>query len=392
MPVGFRKLGSPVGSQVSRAADGSCGAHITLGAEGIRYRQRGGGSLGRSLSVTEEADWLPALSADSALQQLNAVSRSRHAWKVAAGGGALALVSLPIHLLLCLLWLCLTLVVFFRVKKADQEQCLFSLEYRMEADAQERWKLLNHALAALARAEKTWHITTRPRSAGLTGHVAASSFVGRREAGVQRRPSRTLPSNVTPYCLHTGGRQLYFFPDRLYVQQNGMYGAHDYADLRLEHGLVRFLEEQEVPQDAQIVGKQWRHMNYAGNSSIPIAQYGTLTLTSLSGLTMLLHVSSVGAAEQFAGLFQSFQQYGKPQPPRDDTPSSSSHSPEECCRRLGLPASCTKGEATAKYRQLVMFSHPDRLGDHTPEAQETATVQLQEIIHTFKELKRLRGW
>ena len=251
--------------------------------------------------------------------------------------------------------------------------------------------MLNHALAALARAEKTWYITTRSRAAGLT-QTAASSLVGRREAGVQRCPARTLPSNVTPYCLQTGRGRLFFFPDRLYVQQSGRYAAYDYADLRLEQSLTRFLEEQTVPEDTQVVGKQWRHLHYAGNSGVPIVQYGTLTLTAPAGLAVLLHVSSVGAAEQFAALFHSFQRYGQPQSSQAPASSASGLSPEDCCRRLGLPPACTKEEATAKYRQLVLSSHPDRMGQRAPEAQETAAVQLQEIIHTYKELKRLRGW
>lgn len=374
----------------SRTPAGPQGAHITLGADGIHYRQRSGGSLGRSLAVTDDAVRLAPLSADLALHQLNAVSRSGYAWKVAAGGVALALLSLPLHLFVCLLWLCVTPVVVWRVKQADQERRLFSLEYRMEAEAQERWKLLNHALAALARANKTWHIAAPSRFAPSDGQNAAA-LVKRGDAALRRQPVRPLPSNVTPYCLDAGRQQLFFFPDRLYVRQKGAYEAYDYAGLRLGHGLVRFLEEQEVTPDTQIVGKPEWDRNDANNSSIPMVQYGTLTLTSPAGLDVWLHVSSVGAAEQFAWLFQSFLDYGKP-------PSSRAASPpvglslEECCRCLGLPPSCTKEEAIAKYRRLVLSSHPDRMGQRAPEAQETATAQLQEIIQTFRELKRLRGW
>ncbi|MDQ2800888.1 MAG: hypothetical protein M3Y13_14750, partial [Armatimonadota bacterium] len=117
MPVGFRRLGSPRGGPAFR---GDAGAHITLGAEGVHYRKRHGGALGRSLAVTDDAVHLAPLSADLALQQLNAVSRSGRAWKVAAGGAALALLSLPLHFLLCLLWLCLTPIVVWRVRKADE--------------------------------------------------------------------------------------------------------------------------------------------------------------------------------------------------------------------------------------------------------------------------------
>lgn len=65
---------------------------------------------------------------------------------------------------------------------------------------------------------------------------------------------------------------------------------------------------------------------------------------------------------------------------------------EECYGRLGLAPSCTKAEATRRFRRLVLAHHPDRMGEAGRGAREAANAEMQEIVLAYKDLKRLRGW
>jgi hypothetical protein len=434
MPFGFRKsislgggarmtfsksgVSTSIGGKGYRITSGPRGTHVTIGSGGIRYRQRIDGFLGPSTPVhpspysqptgaphsgtpivTADASQLVELSSASTLEQLNNVSHQpTYAWMVIVGGLILSAIALQLHFIIAILLLCLTLYLASVVKTSDTCRRTFHLEYKLEPSAQQRWDMLGQSFSALARTQRLWRITTLDHTYDWKRNAGASSLLTRTLASVQRTTSTNIASNVTPYCLNIIGQQFFFFPDRVYVLQNGTYGAVEYACLMLGTGQTRFIEDQGVPQDAQVVGTTWRYVNKNGgpdrrfnnNREIPIAQYGVVELQSATGLNVLLHVSSLIAVDQFSSLFKSFQGYGAPQqqrhsqqqtPPRlnpqqsrphQETPkqnrqrTSTNQEPPQstsisCYQRLGLSASCTKEEASAKYRQLAMAYHPDRV-------------------------------
>lgn len=394
----FSRLG--IGSDDGRV-DGPRGMRISVSAEGKHYRQRSGDGLGTPLPDGGKADRMVARSPTAALKQMNAVRRQPgRAWLALAGGAACGLLSFRlsfwVHVLLAVPLAGLTLAVFLRARTADARRRRFHLEYQLDADARERWTLLNHALAALTRTERLWRITAHGHARGWKRDSGASSLVTRTRAALRRESPALLTSNVTPYCLHLAPQRWLFFPDRLYVLQNGGYEAVEYAHLRIKTGKTRFIEEEQVPRDAQVVGKPWQRTAFQDPQGIPITEYAVLEIESQSGLKpglkAVLHVSSVGAADQFAGLFESFQRFRRSDGAMPTPPPPS----EGCYLRLGLAPSCTKAEATRQFRRLVLAHHPDRVSRIAPEseerAQEQANAEMQEIVLAYKDLKRLRGW
>lgn len=83
--------------------------------------------------------------------------------------------------------------------------------------------------------------------------------------------------------------------------------------------MTRFIEEEGVPSDSQVVGHTWRFVNKNGspdrrfkdNRQLPIAQYEELQLTSTQGIQELFQFSRVGAAEAFATSLSQLGRYGK---------------------------------------------------------------------------------
>lgn len=379
------------------------GMQIAMSAEGRQYRQTSG--RGRSMPLPDkgEADQMPLRSPHAALKQMNAAWRPAE-WvgMVPVGGAALGLafflLPLPmgVRLLLCALLAGVTLIVFHYARAADARWQRFHLEYQLDADARERWTLLNHALAALTRTDRLWRITLGGRAEGRQRDQGASARVARVRAALRRETPVGLTSSLTPYCLRFGAERWLFLPDRLYVLQNGDYEAVEYARLEVTAGVTRFIEEEQVPRDAQVVSRPLRRTASGGTQGIPIAQYGVLEIEAppepesgrTSELKATLHVSSVGAADQFAALFRSFQRFRRSdgEMPPSDAPS------EDCFGRLGLLPSCTKAEATRQFRRLVLIHHPDRVTRTSPDAGERANAEMQEIVLAYKDLKRLRGW
>ena len=304
----------------------------------------------------------------------------------------LALSFLWVHVLLFALLAVLTMAAVLRAWAMDARRQRFHLAYRLDADARERWTLLNHALAALTRTERIWRITARGRAEGRQRAQGAASVVTRALAALRRETPAGLTSSITPYCLRLGAQRWLFLPDRLYVLQGRSYRAIDYAHLRVQAGKARFIEEERVPRDAQVVGRPLRHTASGGPQGIPVAEYGVLEIEAPSqaspALRVVLHVSSAGAADQFAALFRSFQTFR-----RSDGEMPPAAPPSEACfERLGLTPSCTKAEATRQFRRLVLAHHPDLVSRASPDAGDRANLEMQEIVQAYKDLKRLRGW
>jgi uncharacterized tellurite resistance protein B-like protein len=99
-----------------------------------------------------------------------------------------------------------------------------------------------------------------------------------------------------------GDVSLYFFPDRILVYTLNAVGAIGYDDLHLEIDCRRFIEDESVPRDAEIVDHTWRYVNKGGgpdrrfraNPELPVCLYEEIRLRSSSGLNELLQVSHTG--------------------------------------------------------------------------------------------------
>ena len=83
-----------------------------------------------------------------------------------------------------------------------------------------------------------------------------------------------------------------FLPDKLILIQGLRVGAVSYSDLNIRFGATRFIESEAVPRDTQVIDRTWQYVNKSGtpdgrfrnNMQYPVCLYGTLELSSASGL------------------------------------------------------------------------------------------------------------
>ncbi len=108
---------------------------------------------------------------------------------------------------------------------------------------------------------------------------------------LEQAPPPFIQTRIKVYGLILDSMQLYFLPDQILIFQNGKYGAVTYSHLQVHGGPTRFIEDGNVPRDAQIVDSTWRYlrkdggpdMRFSDNRRIPIAQYGYFELSSENG-------------------------------------------------------------------------------------------------------------
>ncbi|OBJ42538.1 hypothetical protein A5630_20720 [Mycolicibacterium mucogenicum] len=135
-------------------------------------------------------------------------------------------------------------------------------------------------------------------------NAGAGRVINRLNASATITGPTQLSTNITVPSVVAGNAGLYFLPDRMLIREGKHFSDITYADLHLDSGVTRFIEDNTPPADAQQVDYTWQYVNvkggpdrrYNNNRMLPIMLYSTIDLTSRQGLHWQLQVSRMDAA------------------------------------------------------------------------------------------------
>lgn len=208
------------------------------------------------------------------------------------------------------IWL-LTLPAWLLARWLDSYQRRSVIYYDLEPETAAAYETLTQAFDGLAACGGTWHVAAGGQVRDLTTwkrNAGASHIVDRKPTSLRYGLPQIAISNVNPPSVQVGAQTLHFLPDVVMVAHGKRLGAVGYADLELRWQDSNFIEEGQVPRDAQVIGQTWKHPNKSGgpdrrfkdNHQIPICRYEVLHLTSPSGLNELLEFSRTGLSASLA--------------------------------------------------------------------------------------------
>jgi len=196
---------------------------------------------------------------------------------------------------------------------------LTSLATQIEIDrAQaEPYYRMRDEFAALSECGKIWDTLNR-RSVNRAAERSAASEAITREAVCFALSSCDLIQweQKIPHLANRNGGDLYLYPGFvLYRASKQAFALIDAAEIKLDFRTVRFIEEEAVPSDSQIVGQTWAKVNKDGspdrrfrdNYQIPVVLFGALTFRSSSGLEEEYQCSNAPLTERFAMAWTAFQ-------------------------------------------------------------------------------------
>ncbi len=315
---------------------------------------------------------------------------------VVLGSGVFALAALFVG--------ALGLLVAYRVQKA---RSITSLSYGdLDGDLAIRFGAVREACKDLASSERIWLLSDSPERRTLkAGDV---SFPPEREparVGLLETPG--IRANIPIWGIDAGEREIYFFPEGVLIYRGERYEGISYKSFKVSFTPARFFEEEEVPEDAEVVGRTWRYTRedggpdrrYTPNPQIPVVLYGLLHITGPSDLDVRLQVSSSPAAARFARAFGAKEgaRAREEHPPRAASgsegqkrnyPPVQETEAESAAREvLGLAAGASMGEITTAYRKLALTYHPDKVANLPPEVREFADQKMKEINAAYAQLK-----
>jgi hypothetical protein len=182
----------------------------------------------------------------------------------------------------------------------DRRTKLVHIRYDFDPLGEKVQEGLKRLLAAFQSAHAIWSVQSSHDHGDWKRNAGAGTSVGRRRVYVRWGAPPIVRTNAHIGCLDFGETQLYFFPDRLLIFGPGGVRAASYAELAIQAGTVDFIESEAVPRDARVVGTTWRFVNkgggpdrrFANNCQLPVVSYGTIELSSSSGLRMSIQTST----------------------------------------------------------------------------------------------------
>ena len=201
---------------------------------------------------------------------------------------------------------------------------------RMDGDS---FDVLRLAFERLMPSERIWDVTAE--NVGQQYRSLATSAIARKPVNLGFRLLERLdPQQKALHFRNANGADLYIFPQVLVVHEAHQgFALIDLKDVRLEHSVTQFFEEEQVPSDTRTVGHTWRYTNkdgspdrrFRGNYQIPIVLYGQLDFITSSGLHERYLISDPVNAETFGRAFSIYQGMVEPFPVAQleevDTPS-----------------------------------------------------------------------
>jgi hypothetical protein len=194
---------------------------------------------------------------------------------------------------------CVGVIATIAAAQYDKMKKSVVLFYNLDDEVMRVYQGVHTAFDKLDSCEGKWHIEAKGRTDDWKYHAGASYLVRRNPTQLHNEMPAWLKTNISVPVIPIGRRELYFFPDRLLMVDSGKVGAVSYDSMNLSLYEQRFIEDEGVPGDAQVVDRTWRYVNkkggpdrrFANNRELPVLLYAYLQLTSPSGLNELLAFS-----------------------------------------------------------------------------------------------------
>ncbi len=170
--------------------------------------------------------------------------------------------------------------------------------------------------AALSECAAIWDTKSRQATNRFRERTIADERITRERAKFILGGSDLIQwEQKVPHLQNVGGGDLFLYPGFiLYRAAKHAFSVIDFHDVRLASAHYKFLEQQSVPSDSQIVGQTWAKANkdgsrdrrFANNYQIPLVLYASLTLKTESGLWEEFQFSNAERLERFLRAWNTF--------------------------------------------------------------------------------------
>ena len=201
------------------------------------------------------------------------------------------------------------------LKKLDKKRFEMELHYDMDDQFKQVYQHFGSHFTTFSRSARIWQYLNAQQTNDYKRTGGAGKLIKRttlRSISGNKVPLRNFITNVSIPCLQLSNLEFYFLPERLLVKRGSTFAAVFYRNLRISGYTTRFIEDESVPHDAQVVDQTWRYMNKGGgpdrrfnnNRQIPVCAYSEYTLSSDTGIYEVITTSKKGAMDEFSSFLR----------------------------------------------------------------------------------------
>jgi hypothetical protein len=194
----------------------------------------------------------------------------------------------------------------FFAYKWDEVRKSVVLFYEFDEDNEKIYQRFCDAFNKMDTA-RVWHIEATGAINDWKRNSGANTLVNRKPIYLKRNVPSCIKTNIEIPSIPVGRQILYFFPERILVFDKKEVGAVDYKELNIDIDQINFIEDESVPNDAQVIRHTWKYVNKSGgpdrrfndNRQLPVVKYEQVHFRSSTGLNEMIQLSKVGVTEEF---------------------------------------------------------------------------------------------
>ncbi|PWK65383.1 uncharacterized protein DUF4236 [Mucilaginibacter oryzae] len=202
-------------------------------------------------------------------------------------------------------------VLIHWLRRLDKERFEMELHYDMDPQFRQVYEQFGTHFARFSGSAKIWQYLNAQQTSDYKRNAGAGKLIKRtslRGVFAHKPPLPYFITNVSTPCLKLSNLEFYFLPERLLIKEGNTFAAVFYKNLRITGYTTRFIENEWLPPDTQVIDQTWRYVNKRGgpdrrfnnNRQIPVCAYSEYTMTSDTGIYEIISTSKKGAMDDFA--------------------------------------------------------------------------------------------
>jgi hypothetical protein len=205
-----------------------------------------------------------------------------------------------------------------KVEELEEQlrQTTISTHVEIAKEQAEPYFQMRDKFAALSGCAAIWDTKSRQATDRFRERTIADERIARERTQFSLGGSDLVQwDQKVPHLQNVSAGDLFLYPGFiLYRAAKHAFSVIDFHDVKLTSARIKFLEQESVPSDSQIVGQTWAKANkdgsrdrrFANNYQIPLVLYAHLTLKSESGLWEEFQFSNPERLDAFLAAWNAF--------------------------------------------------------------------------------------
>ena len=181
------------------------------------------------------------------------------------------------------------------------------MEYTFDKESLEKYEQLKEQWKSLNSSDALWQLTLSTSTNDKKHNAGATNLVSREKIKIEERCPKFFHTDMKYILISLKNESLLMMPDKILILKGKNVGAISYENLGIHTQDYRFIEEQRVPSDTEIIDHTWAKVNkdgspdkrFKGNRELPVCRYGLITLSSNSGMDIRICCSNNKLIQNF---------------------------------------------------------------------------------------------